>query len=155
MIKHPKLFIFLTCAFAVGIEILAAWIIYAMFERDWQKASNFGESFGAVNALFSGLALAGVVYTLILQRKALDEQQIQYSRVQSTDVELRLDREKNYLIFSKQVNELSKAAEIQAIQLQIRFLDEEYQISPQKKEILVERNMCKQRLREILNIHAR
>lgn len=35
----------------------------------WQDAGVIGDSFGAVNALFSGLALAGVVMTLYLQSR--------------------------------------------------------------------------------------
>ena len=35
------------------------------------SAAEFGDMFGAVNALFSGLALAGVVYTVLLQHEEL------------------------------------------------------------------------------------
>ncbi|WP_342478978.1 putative phage abortive infection protein [Paenibacillus sp. FSL H7-0350] len=36
--------------------------------------AQIGDSFGAINALFSGLALAGVVYTIVLQRKLSNQQ---------------------------------------------------------------------------------
>ena len=32
---------------------------------------TFGDQFGAVNALFSGLAFTGLIYTIILQRRDL------------------------------------------------------------------------------------
>lgn len=35
------------------------------------ERGTFGDQFGAVNALFSGLAFAGLIYTIILQRKDL------------------------------------------------------------------------------------
>lgn len=35
---------------------------------------SFGDQFGAVNALFSGLAFAGLIYTIILQRRDLELQ---------------------------------------------------------------------------------
>lgn len=35
---------------------------------------TFGDQFGAVNALFSGLAFTGLIYTIILQRKDLEIQ---------------------------------------------------------------------------------
>ncbi len=35
---------------------------------------TFGDQFGAVNALFSGLAFAGLIYTIILQRRDLELQ---------------------------------------------------------------------------------
>ncbi|HWY09838.1 MAG TPA: hypothetical protein VN026_00865, partial [Bacteroidia bacterium] len=34
----------------------------------------FGDKFGAVNALFSGLAFAGIIFTILLQRKELELQ---------------------------------------------------------------------------------
>jgi hypothetical protein len=38
------------------------------------EAGVFGDQFGAVNALFSGLAFAGVIYAVILQSKELELQ---------------------------------------------------------------------------------
>lgn len=37
---------------------------------------TFGDQFGAVNALFSGLAFTGLIYTIILQRRDLEIQRI-------------------------------------------------------------------------------
>lgn len=38
----------------------------------------FGDSFGTVNALFSGLALASIVITIFLQREALEQQRREF-----------------------------------------------------------------------------
>ena len=38
---------------------------------DENERATFGDQFGAVNALFSGLAFAGLIYTIILQRQDL------------------------------------------------------------------------------------
>ena len=38
---------------------------------DENERGTFGDQFGAVNALFSGLAFAGLIYTIILQRHDL------------------------------------------------------------------------------------
>jgi hypothetical protein len=38
---------------------------------NWPDRGNFGSMFGAANALFSGLALAGVINALYLQRTEL------------------------------------------------------------------------------------
>ena len=40
-----------------------------------ERKGLFGDSFGAINALFSGLAFAGVILALIYQRKELGVQQ--------------------------------------------------------------------------------
>jgi Putative phage abortive infection protein len=41
---------------------------------EFQKLGVFGDSFGAVNALFSGLAFTGLFYAILLQRKELELQ---------------------------------------------------------------------------------
>lgn len=42
------------------------------------SAGTFGDQFGAVNALFSALALAGVIYTLIQQQQEMREQRREF-----------------------------------------------------------------------------
>jgi len=60
-----------------GVVILAQMIIgytaYVSFES-WELRGMFGDMFGAVNALFSGLAFAGVIYAILLQSKELELQ---------------------------------------------------------------------------------
>ena len=41
------------------------------FVKDENFRGTFGDQFGAVNALFSGLAFTGLIYTIILQRRDL------------------------------------------------------------------------------------
>lgn len=58
--------------------ILSACVVlgllpFAIF-RDAQDAGAIGDAFGGVNALFSGLAFAGLVVTLYLQRQELELQ---------------------------------------------------------------------------------
>lgn len=40
----------------------------------WTERGTFGDMFGVVNSLFSGLAFTGVIYTIILQHKELSLQ---------------------------------------------------------------------------------
>lgn len=42
-----------------------------LFGFDANERGTFGDQFGAANALFSGLAFVGLIYTIILQRKDL------------------------------------------------------------------------------------
>jgi hypothetical protein len=54
------------------ITCLALWALSAgltLWHGDVAKAANFGDSFGAINALFSGIALALAVYSMILQQR--------------------------------------------------------------------------------------
>lgn len=67
--------------------VLLAWVaclcLGVAFLSGWEKRGQFGDLFGSVNALFSGLAFAALIITIFLQRKELELQRD----------ELRLQRE--------------------------------------------------------------
>jgi len=54
------------------ISFILLWALSAsvtIWFGDIAKAGNFGDSFGAINALFSGIALALAIYSMILQQR--------------------------------------------------------------------------------------
>ena len=59
--------------FAVTV---AAWVLVpllsAAFFPDWPTRGQFGDLYGSLNALFSGLAFAGLLCTMWLQQQQLD-----------------------------------------------------------------------------------
>ncbi|SKC53570.1 putative phage abortive infection protein [Ohtaekwangia koreensis] len=74
---------------------LVCWICVLLYKENWTERGQFGDMFGAVNALFSGLAFAGIIYTILLQREELKAQR----------EELKLNREELQLTrqeFSRQ-----------------------------------------------------
>lgn len=69
---------------ATGI-IIAVLLLFALcwcgifyFYGSPQNAGTFGDQFGAINALFSALALAGVIYTLIMQQQEMSAQRREF-----------------------------------------------------------------------------
>ena len=56
----------------IALFLLNMSLIWVVDAPDWR--GTFGDQFGAVNALFSGLAFAGLIYTIILQRRDLELQ---------------------------------------------------------------------------------
>ncbi len=57
---------------------LLSWgAIECIYEKP-EEAGQFGDQFGAVNALFSALALAGVIYTLIQQQQEMKAQRREF-----------------------------------------------------------------------------
>jgi len=66
-------------AFSLVIGIFAAytgmliWVAWPINELSVSKAGVFGDSFGVVNSLFSGLAFAGLIIAILLQRQELGE----------------------------------------------------------------------------------
>lgn len=55
-------------------------------DRTEEDRGTFGDMFGAVNALFSGLAFAGIIITILLQRKELS---LQRQELEETRAELK------------------------------------------------------------------
>lgn len=60
------------------IQAMAFALIYLSFDQ-WAERGQFGDMFGVVNSLFSGLAFAGIIYTVHLQRKELGLQRQELS----------------------------------------------------------------------------
>ena len=60
--------------------ICSLWVFSWMLIDLWYKhgtgdsVGTFGDKFGAINALFSGLAFAGLIMTLVLQKEELEAQ---------------------------------------------------------------------------------
>jgi hypothetical protein len=69
--------IFTTAIFVVvSIIFLYGYILFDVFKGDWAKSGVFGDSFGAINSLFSSLAFCGLVLSLIDQRRDMHEQRV-------------------------------------------------------------------------------
>ncbi|HYG03029.1 MAG TPA: hypothetical protein VD927_11335 [Chryseosolibacter sp.] len=94
-----KLLWYLIFVLVVGLWVLCGWLVTTQLTEAntdasaWQIRGQFGDMFGAVNALFSGLAFGAIVITLVMQRQdmALQEQAIIDSQqqliVQNTAIE--------------------------------------------------------------------
>jgi len=84
-----------------------------------ERQGQFGDKFGAVNALFSGLAFAGLIFTIILQKKELA---LQREELTQTREELKGQKE--------QLEEQNKTLKIQ------RFENTFFQMLNQFQEIV-------------------
>lgn len=65
------LFAILSTIFIVGI-IMATYLIFN--KEDPNVRGTFGDMFGAANALFTGLSFVGLLVTILLQRRDINEQ---------------------------------------------------------------------------------
>lgn len=72
----------------IGVIILwGATFLLLWFERDSAERGQLGDMFGMVNALFSGLAFAGLILTLVLQKKELTLQREELEQTRGEFVE--------------------------------------------------------------------
>lgn len=61
------------------ITVVVLWVSSWLILDGKANRGTFGDMFGAVNALFSGLAFAGVIFTILLQKKELGLQRQELS----------------------------------------------------------------------------
>ena len=110
--------------FVVAMYLLNFSMIFFVADKDVR--GTFGDQFGAVNALFSGLAFAGLIYTIILQRRDLALQR-QDLALQRKELELTRGELKNQ---TEQQEEQNKILRIQ------RFENTFFQMLTQFQEIV-------------------
>ena len=67
--------------------IFGWWINY-YYQGKADSRGTFGDMFGAINALFSGAALAGIIYSIFLQRKELKETREELDRAATAHEEI-------------------------------------------------------------------
>ncbi|GAB5404576.1 MAG: hypothetical protein Aurels2KO_28070 [Aureliella sp.] len=79
--------------FVVGFWLATAaayWVVVELNPDHHQAVGTFGDSFGAVNALFSGLAFVGVIVAILIQSNEL---KLQRRELRLSRTQLRLTRE--------------------------------------------------------------
>lgn len=70
----------------------SSWYLVSKYIDDPDNRGTFGDMFGSVNSLFSGLAFAGIIYTIYIQRKELalqrEELSLQREEIKNSTAEL-------------------------------------------------------------------
>jgi hypothetical protein len=61
-------------AIAALLFVIGLWLITYFTLKGQNERGTFGDMFGSVNALFSGLAFAGIILTILLQSRELSLQ---------------------------------------------------------------------------------
>lgn len=70
----------------VGYGAFLLYVSWPVYFGNIDKAGVFGDSFGVITSLFSGLAFVGIILTILLQR---DELQLQRKELAFTREELK------------------------------------------------------------------
>lgn len=93
----------ITALIVVGIWAIAgALLLDSTNDTFLGDRGTFGDMFGAVNALFSGLAFAGIIFTIFLQRRELQLQRDELIRTGDEIAGQRKQLEAQSKTFSKQ-----------------------------------------------------
>lgn len=140
-----------------SVVVVVMWLFNAFIYPMWvpslsSRASN-GDAFGAVNALFSGLAFAGLIYTMIMQRQELEMQRKELAaqrkemresrgeleeqnRIQAEQVKVR-KREMKFTEMRMRQDALSKQIDFQNTLIQLHGLRSGYQRRESELEQLI------------------
>lgn len=70
---------FVISAICIVIATFVYWAIVSKWFGDLQSRGQFGDMFGGLTSLFTGLAFAGLIYTILIQRKELQYQREELS----------------------------------------------------------------------------
>ncbi|QDU17472.1 hypothetical protein CA11_53140 [Gimesia maris] len=110
---------FLLFMIFVAVVLLVQWLCWDWIDNNIpeDKQGAFGDKFGSVNTLFSGLAFAGVLFTIFLQSREL-------SATRSELKLTRLSHQKTSKIMDKQLEILEKTAAIEESRYLDQFLPE-------------------------------
>lgn len=129
-VQHVGLFgLFVVALWAASFGLLAApW--------SWEQLSHLGGMFGVVNALFSGLALVGVVAAIILQGQELREQRREIKEEGKT--------------LERQLHAMRLAAEVSASASILQFAESPAGTSLDALSIRADRDEALARLRAIV-----
>jgi hypothetical protein len=107
----------------VSIFILLLWIVTPIVSfwmlGDLTKMSLFGELYGSINALFSGFALAAIIFTVYQQHQELS---LQREELKLQREEMRASRE-----------ELAKQSEAQTLSLEANLV--QFKITAKEIEV--------------------
>jgi hypothetical protein len=103
----------------LGIAVIVLWIGIPAAAIRWlgspANAGEFGDVFGSITALFTGLAFAGVVYAIILQQRELSLQREQLSLARTELTTIAMNQQESLASFGKQLAELQKGRSARAV----------------------------------------
>ena len=92
----------------------ATYLIY-LYIPDWASRGQFGDMFGSVNALFSGLALFGIIIAIFLQKQDLELQRKELALTREELKRTAEAQERSQQAFSEQSEALFLTAKLNSL----------------------------------------
>jgi hypothetical protein len=103
----------LTWGIIIFAIVFVFWFISAIIvyyiRPEWLTRGQFGDMFGGINSLFSGLAFAGLIYTIMLQRNelALQRKELMRSAKAQEESEKALTAQLKSMVIAANINGLT------------------------------------------------
>lgn len=126
--------------YIVAIIIILIWIssilILKVFFSNSSERGSFGDSFGSINSLFSGVALAGIIYTMYLQRMELKLQRKELTENRKELARTAEAQEKSEKALNRQAENLKISAKLNALTAMVEHFDQRINRSPTSHSLL-------------------
>lgn len=117
---------FLIITVTIGLWLASSFLIL-YFIDDWPERGTFGDMFGAVNALFSGLAFAGLLYSIFQNKKQILAQQEELLLNRKELLKARKVQEKTEKALEEQAQHLKDTAILNGLNTLVTYFN--FQIS--------------------------
>jgi uncharacterized membrane protein len=125
---------------------LSAYLII-LFLDNWSDRGTFGDLFGAVNALFSALAFAALIYTIVLQRDEIKQNREEIRRNRKELAKGAKLQQKAQQVLMEQVEQTHLSAKVNAMRTLVDYYNNQIN-SPKSTEETIER--AKQKRKRII-----
>lgn len=122
-------------------------VLIIFFLPEWSERGTFGDLFGAVNALFSALAFAALIYTIILQREEINQnrEEIVLNR-KELEKSSKLQRKAQDVLI-KQVEQTHLSAKMNAMRTLVDYYNNQISNTKNSDEII---EKAKQKRKQII-----
>ncbi len=128
--------------------VVLIWALSAvftmMFLDEWSDRGTFGDLFGAVNALFSALAFAILIYTIVLQREEIKQnrEEIVLNR-KELEKSGKLQRKAQEVLI-QQVHQTHLSAKMNAMRILVDYYNNQI-TNPKSSDEIIEKARLKRR----------
>jgi hypothetical protein len=144
---NSKIGIFIKLIVFVILLWIASAVCIIFFLDDWPNRGTFGDLFGAVNALFSGLAFAALIYTIVLQREEIRQNREEIVLNRKELVKASKLQKKAQEVLSQQVEQTHLSAKMNAMRTIVEYYNNQI-TNPKSTEETIEK--AKQKRRQII-----
>lgn len=137
----------------VGLLLLVLFIwggsaLVIIFTLDsWDQRGTFGDLFGAVNALFSALAFAALIYTIILQRETIEQNRQEIIKNRKGVAKGAKLQEKSYAVLEQQMLQTHLTAKMNAMQILVEYYNNQISNPNSTSEII---DLAKEKRKKVI-----
>lgn len=124
--KHP---------ISIFIIVIIIWVITYFIMQQIDKPNEVGDSYGALNTLFSGLAFAGIIISIFMQNQELAMQRDEIILNRDELIETRKEISNQAVQMTRQAENLKISAKLSALSTLLSYYLEEQRKNPMNRRI--------------------